>query len=101
MPYSRINILDAVTSTSVSDVEDVTGCLHFMTSSTSTGGPTYHYYLEGSVDLVNWDPIIAGNADGVSYQNPNEAKPFKYVRVNLYSMTGGSSPTVSVSVSAA
>jgi hypothetical protein len=99
--YAKIDWLDAADSTTVTDHEELAGVHRFTLQARSTGSPTSaNVVLQGSVDGSVWATILDVDAT-TSASESGEAGPFKYIRINLATLSGGSSPTVTASVMAA
>lgn len=103
--FTKPNWLDAVTATQVTAADDVTGTRYYGLQVNATGGPSLSIAVEGSMNGTNWFKLI----DIVNPGDPSNAikwsgapdvltGPVKYVRLNLYALSGGTSPTVSASV---
>lgn len=59
-----------------------------------TGGPTgVSIKLQGSLDGANWYDLATSTSTTGDYQTAVD-KPARYLRVNLGTLTGGTSPTV-------
>lgn len=71
---------------------------------TTTGGATWALALEGSHDDTNWLSLgqVSGSSAGpVQVTTPTTDVPgilVRYVRANLTTLTGGSSPTVTATI---
>lgn len=76
------------------DPEEVVGAGTYVVHATATGSPSaISVILQGSLDGESWFTL------GVAQGLPTwiTGKPVKYVRAYLDTMSGGSSPTVTVS----
>jgi methyl coenzyme M reductase beta subunit len=65
-----------------------------------TGGPSaVTVNLEGSDDGTNWFTVDTSTSTSSALRHVVD-KPVRFLRANLATLTGGSSPTVSVGISA-
>lgn len=88
-------LLNAVTATGAGAAVVLPEPLSRFTSyATVTGAPTaVSAILEGSLDGTSWFPMNSHSAGGVLYFTSG---PVKYVRGNLATLTGGTTPTVTL-----
>ena len=93
--------LDAATSTGASNSIPVRKIMQDHTvQATITGAPSaVTVDLEGSLDGDNWfqlgtHPFTAGELTAAQAMFHVVEKPVRYVRLNLTTLTGGTSPTV-------
>ncbi len=97
--FYKKNWLNAVTTPQVSNTEEVSDTIYYGLEVNTTGNPSSALViLEGSIEGTNWVSIVAISGAGITYQNPVEPRPVKYLRVQLVSLSGGTSPSVSASV---
>jgi hypothetical protein len=91
--------LDAVTSVGPGTARDLGGLVSRHTALLwSTGGPSITAVIEGSHDGTNWVRISSNNMAGpISVVSATDYQ-VRYVRANLTAMSGGSSPTVTVTI---
>ncbi len=70
----------------------------------TTGSPTFNINLEGSLDGVNWDTLLAHQTTGLfptwSPVGLSGGTPLMAIRANLTSLSGGTSPTVTAIIAA-
>jgi hypothetical protein len=96
-------MLDAVTTTGASQSVPIRkiGVKHTV-QATTTGNPTaVTVDLEGSLDNITWfqiatSPFTAGEITAQGSMFHVIDTPVRYVRVNLTTLLGGTSPTVTV-----
>lgn len=103
MPLVKTNWLNAATTPGTeTDPEEITGATRFGLQVETAGSPTtVGVFLDGSIDGVNWHPLIV--ATGVTGQLYGfglaaTAPVVKYIKLRLDALTGGTSPTVTASV---
>jgi len=99
LPFTSLNAATSTGAGTSKDLESVASTYGVIV--TATGGPsTVTCSLEGSHDNVNWytvpSPTITAAGTFTLFQN----LLFRYVRVNLVTLSGGSSPTVTATVAA-
>jgi len=92
--------LNAATATGPGAVKDLEGSFDFHTIFVhSTGGASWSVTLEGSHDGVNWDAMATVTYSGnIDTMTPVSGLLVRYVRANLISLTGGTSPTITASI---
>lgn len=90
--------LDAATATGPGAEKDLEGSYgtHFMMTA-STGDPDYQVDFEGSHDGVTWLSLGAANQPGSTIVQLVNT-PLRFVRANLSSLSGGTSPTVTATI---
>jgi hypothetical protein len=96
--FVRANWLDVATATGTTEAEEVTGASKYGLQVAITGGPSaVTVRLQGSIDGTGWADIgsYSATSDGTTFIVD---KPVRYARLNLSTLTGGSSPTVTASV---
>ncbi len=99
MAYVKSPWLDAVGTNQTTDPEEVTGTSRYGLQASVTGGPSsLGIALQGSINGTNWITLATLSAAGTTWSNPESAGPVRYIRLDLYSLSGGSSPTVTASV---
>ena len=98
-----VRLLDAATATGVGDTWNIrSGAANHTLQGTATGNPTgITTDLEGSLDGVTWYTLAAHkwvNGELTDQQAMFHvlSKYVTYVRVNLTTLTGGTSPTVTI-----
>lgn len=98
-----VQLLNAATSTGTSNSWTIRrGAIEHTVQATVTGSPTaVQIDLEGSLDGTTWYKLAAHNFSAGDISNQNtmfhvSSKMVTYVRVNVISLTGGSSPTITV-----
>lgn len=96
-----VKLLDAVTSTGVSSSWPLRmGVKEHTVQATFTGDPTaVTILLEGSLDEQTWYQLAVHNAIGDDLTNQQTmfhvtSKLVNAIRINLSTLTGGTSPTV-------
>src|SRR4051812_23350894 len=96
-------ILSAASSTGAGASTDLGGVAREWTTHTvTTGSPvSVDLRVQGSLDNVNWFTLgePSAGSQGVTELSgaSNAARPyFRYVRGNVFTLSGGSSPTVTV-----
>lgn len=113
LPFRSLDLATATGPGSVWDLEGVGN--RFTAQVLVTGSPTFALKVEGSLDGTNWDQIEPATITGAGFvtwgDNPytpvgNSGSPtwahnVRYVRANLVSLTGGTSPTITVWIAAA
>lgn len=98
------NSLDAATATGAGTSKDLEESKsdHFMIVSLTGGPSTISVDLEGSHDGSMW--VVLANAStgaGATRTASVVGKPVRYVRANLVELSGGTSPTASVTIASA
>jgi hypothetical protein len=95
LPFASLN---AATATGAGTSRDLEGLYRYVTMAMSaTGSPsTVNIDLEGSHDGTNW-VVLTGAALSQGAVSVN-AHLIRYVRANLKTLTGGSSPTVTATI---
>jgi hypothetical protein len=97
------NWIDGATSTVTTDPEEVSGASSFGLQGSVTGSPsTAVSTLEGSIDGVNWAELISFNYHQPAVVDNKAAwvtgRPARYIRARVATLSGGTSPTMTVSV---
>jgi len=98
MAYVKTNWLNAATTTQTTASEEVTGTSRYGLQVSVTGSPSsLGVLLQGSIDGTNWVSLASVSAAGTTWSNPDSAGSVKYIRIDLQTLSGGSSPTVTAS----
>jgi hypothetical protein len=102
--FVRTKWFDAITAVQISDPVELEGVFRFGVELSWTGAPDgFEGKLQGSIagvawrDLMNWGGPLAGGFNDAYTQN-SSCHPIRFLRLRLDSLTGGTSPTVTVSV---
>lgn len=96
--YSRLHYATATGAGSALALETVMS--KFTVQTVITGAPTtVSITLDGSLDGVNWT-VLATSASTTGDQQTVVDKPQKYLRANVATFTGGTSPTATVYLAA-
>lgn len=108
LPFASLSAVSAVGAGSSADLNGVSD--EFTMYVTSTGSPTYLVHLEGSHDGVNWftvatsssanpvSTVVSGGQQAGSSPVASYMHLARYVRANLISLSGGSSPTITATI---
>lgn len=97
LPFISLGAAPSVQVGAAKDLEGVFGDHHLLVS--VTGSPSFTVQLEGSLDGVNWTSF--GQASSGTFSVILAGTLLRYVRANLVSLAGGSSPTVTASIASA
>jgi hypothetical protein len=112
MQYVKASWLDAADSTGPTDPEQVQGAVRYGLHFTTTGSPSsVEVVLQGSLNGSDWFTLVSVTSATVikwsdsgfnPTQNSDQSSwtkgPVTFIRLNLTSLSGGSSPTVTASV---
>jgi hypothetical protein len=92
--------LDAVTATGVGEERDLETSLRYHTAHlVTTGSPSsVDVALQGSLDGTNWVHLATLSAGALVTSNNHVVR---YIRAELHTLSGGSSPTVTVKIASA
>jgi hypothetical protein len=91
--------IDAATTAVNTNPEEVTGAKNFGLQVGVTGSPTITVVLDGSIDGTYWSPLVQTSDVGTVWSSGD--RPVKYMRARIATLSGGTSPTVTVSAIAA
>lgn len=104
MPAHLSTPLDAVSAPVTSEPIWALGLTRWMADVVITGSPSgISLKIEGSADQVNWSEMTATPTTAAWQQlgsapTGSSFRAYPYVRVRLVSLTGGTSPTVTVTL---
>lgn len=109
MEFEKIYWITDATVTGATESEYAADVRYFGMQVSTTGSPDFAtVLLEGSIDGVNWYPVLEGgsgsdlDAPSVVFthfpQSNGPVQISRIVRLNISNISGGTSPTVSVSV---
>lgn len=91
--------LDAAAATGAGDTVRGTAANHFTFQVETTGSPTTVVIgAEGSLDGTSWTELNEHTVSGTPDMFHIANKPLEYIRANLKTLTGGTSPTVTVKI---
>lgn len=104
MPAHFSVALDAVTGTGASAPIWALGLTRWMVHVDLTGSPTsFQVDLEGSVDGTTWSDMASSSSTSSTSEfgyapAGTSFRAYPYVRVNINTLSGGSSPTATVTI---
>lgn len=103
MAFAKVAWVDGATSTVTTDPEEVTGASTFGLQGSVTGSPsTAVSVLEGSIDGANWSELISFNYHQPTTVDNKTAwvagRPVRFIRARVATLSGGASPSTTISV---
>lgn len=114
MQYVKVNWLNATSSTGPTDAEQVQGAKRYGILFVATGSPSsVNLILQGSLNGSDWFSVYSVNESRTGLLTWNDTStstvgeplpdartegPVTYLRLNLVTLSGGTSPTVTASV---